>query len=164
MMMISSQEILRAITHTLENNVLPELDAASWPASNIRSCVLLLHYLEGRTAVERQVLLNANGLIEAFLNNVQQGAFGPVELSQAGHSSIAAAREATNLESTEMDVDALWEAHEKGKRALETVGEALAAEPAVEATALRTAFHECLFALNAHERRLMATAGDGVPL
>jgi hypothetical protein len=60
--------------------VLPEFEAATWPASNVRACLALLAYLEDRIAVEADVLLNDNKALKSlFESMVSDSQMPPLE-------------------------------------------------------------------------------------
>ena len=61
-----SHALLRGIADTIESQVLPELQASTWTASRLRSCLALLRHLEQRVPVEGPLLFRENAELEAF--------------------------------------------------------------------------------------------------
>src|SRR5262245_28170539 len=50
-MRITTEDVLRTVTQTIDANVLPDTPAG-WPASYLRSAVMLLTYVEDRVRLE----------------------------------------------------------------------------------------------------------------
>lgn len=69
-MIADSQKIIAAIKTTLSDLVLPGMKAASWEAGNIRSCLVLLTYLEDTLAIGAQSTAKINKTIIAFIDDL----------------------------------------------------------------------------------------------
>jgi len=67
----SSQELIRGIAQVLEDEVLPELQATSWTASYVRSCLLVLAHLEERVVHEGHVLFADNEELRDLLQRAR---------------------------------------------------------------------------------------------
>jgi hypothetical protein len=55
-MSVPTARLLETIAFTLEHKVLPELASATWTASYIRSCLVLLTHLQARSGIEDALL------------------------------------------------------------------------------------------------------------
>ena len=65
-MLVTTQGIARSVARTIEHEVLPEA-APGWPASYLRSAVMLLTYLEDRVTLEPELLREDDGELCALL-------------------------------------------------------------------------------------------------
>ena len=72
-MIASNAAIIRAISQTLSDSVLPQFEAATWPASNVRACITLLAFLEDRIAAEADVLTEDNKALKSLLLRIASG-------------------------------------------------------------------------------------------
>lgn len=77
-MIPTSRELIAAIARTLEQDVLPELADATWTASSIRSCVMLLTHLEERVVHEGRILFDDNAGLRALLGRLRTELSGPL--------------------------------------------------------------------------------------
>jgi hypothetical protein len=72
-MMASNAQIIQAVALALKDTVLPEFDASTWPASNVRACLALLAYLEDRIIGEadllREVSTELRSLFECMVSD-----------------------------------------------------------------------------------------------
>jgi hypothetical protein len=66
-MKVRSTQLIQTIAYTLEHQVLPELAAATWTASYVRSCLMLLAQLEARVGIEDEILAEDNAELTALL-------------------------------------------------------------------------------------------------
>lgn len=66
-MRVTTQDIVRSVARTIETEVLPEA-AAGWPASYLRSALMLLTYLEDRVSLEPELLRADDRELRALLN------------------------------------------------------------------------------------------------
>ncbi len=66
----SSQALLGGIADTVETQVLPELEASTWTASRLRSCLALLRHLEQRVVMEGPLLYRENAELEVFFGEL----------------------------------------------------------------------------------------------
>lgn len=78
----SAPDLVRALAATIETELLPTLDASSWPASNLRSCLALLHFLEKRVEAEGPALFAENAELRQLL--------GEAAASQAADDALKA--------------------------------------------------------------------------
>ena len=60
-------EIIQSVNETLSDQVLSEMEPKSWTASKLRSCIVLLTYLEDLLQEERSVLVKSNREMYDFL-------------------------------------------------------------------------------------------------
>ena len=77
-MIPTSRELIAGITRTLEQEVLPELASATWTASSIRSCIMLLAHLEERVVHEGRILYQDNIELRALLGRLRTDLSGPL--------------------------------------------------------------------------------------
>jgi len=77
-MIPSSRDLIAGIVRTLEQDVLPELAGATWTASHIRSCVMLLTHLEERVVHEGPILYQDNIDLRALLGRLRTDLSGPL--------------------------------------------------------------------------------------
>ncbi len=82
----SSQELIRGIAWVLEREVLPELQATSWTASYVRSCLMVLAHLEERVVHEGAILFADNEDLHDLLQQAR-AQLAPI----AGCESLTAA-------------------------------------------------------------------------
>jgi hypothetical protein len=74
----SPQAVIKAVAETLKNQVLPELEAATWTASHVRACVMLLTYIEDRLTLEPPLLIEDNSALRALLAEAAAEAYTPL--------------------------------------------------------------------------------------
>ena len=72
-MILTIQQLARAVATALEDEVLPSFEPRSWPASRIRSSLGLLQLIIDQAEKEQHVLVEGNRLICDFLNSVKDG-------------------------------------------------------------------------------------------
>lgn len=72
-MTTSSESMIKAIADTLRDGVLPVLETASWPAGNLRACLMLLAYLEERIRLEGPLLFDSNAVLRGLLAEIASG-------------------------------------------------------------------------------------------
>lgn len=66
----SSQSLIGGIANTIERDVLPDMEASSWPASRLRSCLMLLRHLEQRVVIEGPLLFKGNLALQDLLDGL----------------------------------------------------------------------------------------------
>jgi hypothetical protein len=69
-MIASADYVIKAIAETLEQDVLPRLEPATLLAGNVRSCIMLLTYLEDRVRLEGRTLSENNAAMRALLTEI----------------------------------------------------------------------------------------------
>jgi cell division protein YceG involved in septum cleavage len=69
----STEYMVRAVTNTLKNDVLPTLEQASWPAGNVRACLQLLTYIEDRVTQEGKAMFESNAAMRKLLTEIATG-------------------------------------------------------------------------------------------
>jgi hypothetical protein len=69
-MIASADYVIKAIAETLEKDVLPQLQPATLLAGNVRSCIMLLTYLEDRVRLEGGTLFENNMAMRALLTEI----------------------------------------------------------------------------------------------
>lgn len=77
-MIPTSRELIAGIARTLEQDVLPELAGATWTASSIRSCIMLMAHLEERVVHEGRLLHEDNAELRALLGRLRTELSGPL--------------------------------------------------------------------------------------
>ncbi len=82
-MIPSSRDLLAGIARTLEQDVLPELANATWTASHVRSCIMLLTHLEERVVHEGPFLYQDNADLRALLGRLRGDLSGSLPESAA---------------------------------------------------------------------------------
>lgn len=87
-MIPSSRDLIAGIARTLENEVLPQLVAATWTASSIRSCLILLAHLEERVVHEGRILHQDNADMRALLGRLRAELSGPLPEAAIGISLV----------------------------------------------------------------------------
>jgi hypothetical protein len=60
-------EVIGRVRDVLAEQVLPELATSTWTAANIRSCVMLLTYIEDAIHLQPAVLAQANGALKEII-------------------------------------------------------------------------------------------------
>jgi hypothetical protein len=65
---VTTQDIVRSVARTIESDVLPEA-APGWPASYLRSALMLLTYLEDRVTLEPALLDEDDRELRALLDD-----------------------------------------------------------------------------------------------
>ncbi|MET0983798.1 MAG: hypothetical protein ABW034_00180 [Steroidobacteraceae bacterium] len=66
-MNVSVQHLLKAVSDSLEREVLPHLESQAAPASNVRSCLMLLANIEARVTHEARFLFDDNRELRVLL-------------------------------------------------------------------------------------------------
>ena len=89
-MMLTIQQLARAVAISLEDEVLPAFEARSWPASRIRSSLGLLQLIIDQAEHEEQALSKGNRLMRAFLQSADGRA--PETVPAAGCADVQALR------------------------------------------------------------------------
>lgn len=69
-MILSIQQLAGAVAMALEDEVLPILEARSWPASRIRSSLGLLQLIIDQAEHEQNAIVTGNRLIRTFLATI----------------------------------------------------------------------------------------------
>lgn len=87
-MIPSSRDLIAGIARTLENDVLPELANATWTASSIRSCIMLLAHLEERVVHEGRILHQDNADMRALLGRLRADLSEPLPEAAIGISLV----------------------------------------------------------------------------
>ncbi len=87
-MIPSSRELIAGIARTLEQDVLPELANATWTASHVRSCIMLLTHLEERVVHEGPFLYQDNIDLRTLLGRLRTDLSGPLPDSAARISAV----------------------------------------------------------------------------
>ncbi|MGE0668301.1 MAG: hypothetical protein AB7O49_17230 [Sphingomonadales bacterium] len=77
-MIPTSRELIAGIARTLEQDVLPDLAGATWTASSVRSCIMLLAHLEERVVHEGRILFEDNAELRALLGRLRADLSGPL--------------------------------------------------------------------------------------
>jgi hypothetical protein len=72
-MIASTADIITAVTETLSKSILPHFETATWAASDIRACLVLLAYLQDRVAHAGQTLVADNEALRSMLEEVASG-------------------------------------------------------------------------------------------
>ena len=86
----TTEFMIKAVADSLKNDVLPELEQASWTASKVRSCLMLLTYIEARVNLEGPLLFDSNAQLRDLLSGIAAGennAMDP-ELADAAKSVL----------------------------------------------------------------------------
>lgn len=68
-MTISVQHILANVIASLQTEVLPHLEPAATPASNVRACLMMLTSVEQRVTLEGKFLFEDNKALRSLLND-----------------------------------------------------------------------------------------------
>lgn len=71
-MILTIQQLARAVATALEDEVLPAFEARSWPASRVRSSLGLLQLIIDQAEHEERALAAGNRLMRTFLNSVEE--------------------------------------------------------------------------------------------
>jgi hypothetical protein len=69
----TTEFMIKAVAEALRNGVLPALEPASWPAGNLRACLMLLTYIEDRVKLEGPALMKSNTALRAELATIAAG-------------------------------------------------------------------------------------------
>jgi hypothetical protein len=72
-MSMSTEFMIRSVTETLKNDVLPALEPATWPAGNLRACLALLASIEDRVRNEGSALFACNARLRELLAEIAVG-------------------------------------------------------------------------------------------
>jgi hypothetical protein len=115
-MIPTSRELIAGIARTLEQDVLPELANATWTASSIRSCIMLLAHLEERVVHEGRILHEDNAELRALLGRLRTDLSGP--LPEAA-TTISAALDVTMPPAGYPSVEELDRINQRLKASLE---------------------------------------------
>jgi hypothetical protein len=70
----SIQHLIQAVVASLENEVLPHLEAQATPASNVRACLMLLANIETRVTHEAKLLFDDNRELRVLLQDAAANA------------------------------------------------------------------------------------------
>ena len=166
-MRASIQDLIRAVSDTLTNQVLPELEQASWTASHVRACAMLLLFAEDRVTSDRSLLLDTNATMRKFLESVFDGracapkgliASAGVEKALSEFAQIPA----------EAEVDLLTRANEAYKvvlmRLTRKSSEMRVRAGASDDSVFRGGLRECLASIHEREAKLAVRANLHLPL
>lgn len=115
-MIPSSRDLIAGIARTLEQDVLPELAGATWTASHIRSCIMLLTHLEERVVREGPILYQDNIDLRALLGRLRADLSGPLPETA---TRLSATLDATTPPAGYPTVEALDTINQRLKAALE---------------------------------------------
>lgn len=162
-MRASIQDVVRAVSETLLNQVLPQLEAASWTASNVRACAMLLVYVEDRVTGELALLRDTNAAMRTLL---QEAA------ATAAHSALRAECTAVLNSFAQgadaADVDLLTRENEAYKEALARLSRRMSElrmqSGRQEDGALRSRLQDTLRAVHEREHAIAARANQYIPL
>jgi hypothetical protein len=77
---VPTPKLLQTVAFTLEHKILPELTGATWTASYVRSCLVLLAYVQARSGIDDALLREDSAELRAILTKA--GAL-PVDLADA---------------------------------------------------------------------------------
>jgi hypothetical protein len=69
----TTEFIIKAVADALSQGVLPALEPASWPAGNLRACLMLLAYAEDRVKLEGPALIKSNAALRGELADIASG-------------------------------------------------------------------------------------------
>jgi hypothetical protein len=69
----STEFIIKAVADALSHGVLPALEPASWPAGNLRACLMLLAYAQDRVKLEGPALIKSNAALRGELGDIASG-------------------------------------------------------------------------------------------
>lgn len=159
-MIASLQTVLEAVTETLKNQVLPELEAATWTASHVRACVMLLTYIEDRLTLEPPLLIEDNSALRALLIEAAAEAYTALlgrdlreEITAALDGLPVAAAGCVNAKPLESNL--IYK--ELLTKAINRAFQNRAADPA-RYTELRTRIDAFLAVLRQHEKQIVERA------
>jgi hypothetical protein len=163
-MIAAADYVIKAIAETLEQDVLPQLEPATLLAGNVRSCIMLLTYLEDRVRLEGRTLSENNAAMRALLTEIS------ADESFARYNMQAQVR--TVLENIParpayVDVTALAAENESYKTVMQSLVTALRAAP--DATgpghaALRARLDNCLLNIGERDYAIVQRAEAKLPV
>ena len=166
-MRASIQDLVRAVSETLTNQVLPELEPASWTASHVRACAMLLLFVEDRVTSDRSLLLETNATMRKFLESVFDGRAGAPK-SVIESAGIEKALSTFGNRPAEAEVDLLTRENEAYKEVLSRLSRKsseMRVQPgAADDSMFRGGLHECLASIHEREKKLALRANKYVPL
>lgn len=158
-MIADTQKIIDVIKTTLSELVLPEMKAASWEAGNIRSCLVLLTYLEDalKTGAESTAMINQT--IIDFLDNLIEDMPSAIEENarQRLTTSLEEARSANAK-----TLDEIISVNNNLKSLLSDVV-ALSQQSKPRNREMVTRLHECLRTISKEDMKIAQRAGELPP-
>jgi hypothetical protein len=161
------QDIVRAVSETLFEKVLPDLEPASWTASNIRACAMLLVYVEDRIRTETPILLETNALMRGLLIDVTEGRL-PVTLDATLGAALEQALGRGEGPSGATEIDGLAMENDAYKECLSLLSRHTAAArtrpDAPDDAAFRARLHDVLRIVQEREVTLAIRANQHIPL
>ncbi len=156
---ISILDIVRSINEAISDQVLPEIEAQSWPASRLRSCNVLLTYLEDLLSYEQSVLRDSNQNMKVFLRELFERARhggGDIALQKDGEDCLRRFSQYTLTE----DIKLLRKENRAYKEFLLKI---VRSRYGVDKDNL-AALHKCLRAVREAESRVAERASKLLPL
>jgi hypothetical protein len=165
-MRLTVQQLARAVATAIEDEVLPTLDARTWPASRLRSSLGLLQLIIDQAQHETDMLIATGAMIRDFLLAVARGALAvPAESIDRGKLEADVNRVSEVFSAA--DLAQLSKANNQLRELLsETIRAVHANRPSSSAadTTFQAALHELLFALAAREDQILAEAAHLLPM
>ena len=84
-MNVSVQHILASVIASLQSEVLPHLEPAATPASNVRACLMMLTHIEQRVGLEAKFLFDDNQALRLLLNEAVKNDKLTLDAAVRGH-------------------------------------------------------------------------------
>jgi hypothetical protein len=162
-MIASSDYVIKAIAETLENDVLPQLEPATLLAGNVRSCIMLLTYLEDRVRLEGRTLFENNAAMRALLTEISADeSFTRYNMQD----QVRTALEAIPPRAAYVDVTALAAENEAYKMLMQSLVAALRATPDSSPghAALRARLDTCLLNIGERDYAIVQRAEAKLPV
>jgi hypothetical protein len=165
-MRLTVQQLARAVATAIEDEVLPTLDARTWPASRLRSSLGLLQLIIDQAQHETDMLIATSSMMRSFLLSVACGALA-VPPGSIDRGKLEADVNRVPETVAAADLAQLSKANNQLRELLsETIRAVHANRPASSAAdpAFQAALHELLFELAGREDRILAEAAHLLPM
>lgn len=162
-MIASADYVIKAIAETLEQDVLPHLEPATLLAGNVRSCIMLLTYLEDRVRLEGRILSENNAAMRALLTELSTD-------DRLTRDSLLAQVQTVLQDiparGTYVDVTELAAENESYKSVLQSIVAALRNTPDAGPShaALRARLDTCLLSMGARDYTIVQRAEAKLPV
>ncbi len=153
-MSVSSSQLISAIAHSLEHEVLTQLPPASWGASNVRSCLALLAYLQDRIPVEMQLLREDN----ADLRTLCSDALASTDLDTTRKTQLEAALVQHKGDHDALSIDTLRAANDSYRKCVEDLIANSSEKRSLTAESSPLSIRVRAYLLRAHEREYATIA------
>lgn len=166
-MILTSEETIAAVKKVLEEQVLPALNTASWTASNIRACLMLLTYAQDCQAQERSLLVDTNAAMASLFLEVLAST-DLVWLTEDTRDTIDRTLKGINGLDDSAGIEELASLNMAGKRLLSNMirraALARTSPPSPADTRFRVLLHECLEVLARRDAQLTERARVMLPI